>query len=357
MIKIRNLYKEVELELDKINFNNIWPGFLRTDFALYDSESVYLKDREITYDNRFIGNTSIDFDGDRLAIWQVENVDLEDKKLLAANIVHEMFHSYQFINNESRFPNDLKGLDYPMELNNFEIKYRENELIVSLFDDIEREERYEFLKEIIALRNLRRKSYGTDIDYEFAIETIEASAEYCGTIALKSISKDLYQARIEDYKDKLLNDIALLFDVRRLSYYSGTLFLLILDELEIEFSREIKGQRKSIFEEVSGSIKYNIRNTEDINYTHIEEEYKKAIADKENKFKNFFKQAYKENKLDAYICGYDPMNMIKLNNMILCSNFIMLQDSYTNEKLFLKGPLIVELEKDTIDYVREYYTS
>lgn len=38
---------------------------------------------------------------------------------------------------------------------------------------------------------------------------------------------------------------------------------------------------------------------------------------------------------DLCICGYDPMNMIKLDNKILCKTFVMLTNQNTNEKLDL----------------------
>src|SRR5690554_3255767 len=132
--KMRDLYRSIEVGLDKVDFNNIWPGFFRMEFAIYNKDRVFLKDEEIPYDERFLGNTSIDYNGRRLAIWYVEESDKEDSRELASNIVHEMFHSHQMSNNEIRFPNDLKGLDYPMDLKNYEIKHRENKLLVKALD-------------------------------------------------------------------------------------------------------------------------------------------------------------------------------------------------------------------------------
>lgn len=353
---MRKLYRKIELELDKVKFGDIWSGFSRTEFALYNNEMIFLKDGETPYDRRFLGNTSIDFKGSRLAIWKVEDVENEDSKVLASNIVHEMFHSYQYLNDEARFPNDLKGLDYPMELNNFEIKYRENKLIVSCFNEIEKEEKVDLLEEIISLRNLRRKKYGENIDYEFEIETIEGSAEYCASKALKYICKDLYKERMDDYKNKLDNDTELLFHIRRASYYTGTLFLLILDDLNIDFTQEIKGQTETIYKEVSSKIKHTKAGTEKIDYPEIEDQYIKFTEKRKNKFEDFFKNDYDTIKIDALICGYDPMNMIKDGDMILCSHFIMMEDKPSKRKVFLKGPVVVKLVKDTLNNVKEYYT-
>ena len=126
-----------------------------------------------------------------------------DSRELASNIIHEMFHSYQLSNGEKRFPNDLKGLDYPIDLKNFEIKYRENMLLIQALDSNNRDLKNNLLKEIISLRMSRLQRYGDIIKYEFAVETVEGSAEYCGTKALKFISEELYEKRIEEYKNIL----------------------------------------------------------------------------------------------------------------------------------------------------------
>lgn len=104
---MRNLYNEVDLFLDNISFNDIWPGFSRYEFALYDNESIYFKNGTIPYEQRFLGNTAIEYGGEFIAIWNVPDPQKEDVQLLAADLVHEMFHAYQRSHGENRFPDDL----------------------------------------------------------------------------------------------------------------------------------------------------------------------------------------------------------------------------------------------------------
>ncbi len=49
------------------------------------------------------------------------------------------------------------------------------------------------------------------------------------------------------------------------------------------------------------------------------------------------------------------MNMIKLENKILCSNFVMLGDIEKEDKIFISGPIVLELENDS-DRIVQYYS-
>ena len=56
-------------------------------------------------DNRFLGNTSIEYDNKYIAIWKVTESDKKNIDNLTASLIHEMFHAHQFANNEKRFFN------------------------------------------------------------------------------------------------------------------------------------------------------------------------------------------------------------------------------------------------------------
>lgn len=80
------------------------------------------------------------------------------------------------------------------------------------------------------------------------------------------------------------------------------------------------------------------------------------MADKEERFNAFLKEHNNQVNGDFTICGYDPMNMIKINNMILCYHFIMLHNEQDKESLFIKGPLMLFLKEDTNNQVYSYIT-
>ncbi|MGD9964477.1 MAG: hypothetical protein AB7S96_03900, partial [Candidatus Izemoplasmatales bacterium] len=66
------LYRNIEELIENLNFNLIYPGFTKYNFALYNEKIVVFKDLVIPHDHRFTGNTAIIYEGEYIAIWQVE---------------------------------------------------------------------------------------------------------------------------------------------------------------------------------------------------------------------------------------------------------------------------------------------
>ena len=60
---------------------------------------------------------------------------------------------------------------------------------------------------------------------------------------------------------------------------------------------------------------------------------------------------YKE--YPATICGYDPMNMIRVDELILCHHFIFLRNESGCIKL--DGPVLVKLKEDSNSEIVGYY--
>lgn len=351
---VRKLYDMVNNTLDNIDFNKIWYGFNKTKFALYNKKEVYLEKDIISYDDRFVGNTTIEYNGENLAIWFVEDIGEIDYQELSANIVHEMFHSYQLLKNESRFPDDIKGLSYPNILENYQFKYNENIMLVEALESKERNEKLELLLKIITSRKSRLTNFGELIRYEFLVETIEGSAEYCAIKALKSIPNYLYKSRIEKYKEILVSEQKIFFDIRKSCYFTGSLLLILLDEVGIEFCKDISNQKLTIFEQIleivdTNNIIITCPTRKMINIGFKEEllRKQKLIYD----FKNNNPIIYKG---DFSICGYDPMNMFKVKNEVFCSHFIILYNMKTKEKIFIPGPTIVVF-KDNSQIIEGYY--
>ena len=133
---MRLFFNKVNTSLDRVNFGEIYPGFHKFDFALYNDERVWFDGYDIPRDNRFFGNTSIEYEGKPIAIWYVqEDIDTLDLDLFTSNMVHEMFHAFQFEQNMfDTAPDDLKMLQYPDSTDNYLLKQRENVMLAEAVD-------------------------------------------------------------------------------------------------------------------------------------------------------------------------------------------------------------------------------
>jgi len=347
---MRELYKVVDEIIDSLDFDKIWTGFTKFKFALYDKDNVYFEDKVIPYDNRFLGNTSIEYNGDFIAIWYVENPHKKDSYILAADLVHEMFHAFQRTHGESRYPNDLKMLDYPNNVENYAIRHMENVLLADAILSDELGVKRESLENYIAMRKYRENLIGDIIKQEYYAETIEGMAEYVGSMALKQISYEKYSNRVRGFIENLKTLDNHFFDTRRLSYYAGAVFCILLSETGTSIQHKIGETEKPIFSLITESSRAK-KPTININIDDLAEKIEKYTNDKKSKFDDFFKADNKMVEGNYFICGYDPMNMIKIDDRILCSRFVMLKSNDNDEPTFIKGPVVVNLKRNSSNEV------
>lgn len=350
---MRELYKMVSEAIDIIDFDKIWPGFSKFVFALYDSTNVYFESEIIPYDNRFLGNTSIEYNGQFIAIWYVENPSNEDPQKLAANLVHEMFHAFQRTHNDNRYPNDLIMLNYPDNVENYAIKYTENLLLIDAFTNDNASMKSVFIERYLSARKYRENLIGDIIKQEYYAETIEGMAQYAGCMALKQISYEKYTSTVKGYIKILETLDDRFFDVRWLSYYTGAVLCILLSETERNLYHKIGKTEKPLYSMISENIKA-IKPATSINMKDLSKKIDKYAKDKKVKFKDLLTTATEVVEGDYFICGYDPMNMIRLDNMILCSHFVILKASDNDEPIFIQGPVAVNLKKDSYNNVCSY---
>ena len=325
------IFTEIENILKRIDYNKIWRGFSLYDFALYNQETVYFKNKTIPWDKRFLGNTVIDYDGNYIAIWELESKQNNDIEYLVADMVHEMFHVYQKQKNETRFADDLVLLTYPDDMENYQLKIIEIELLVKAFS----EKNVKALRQFIDIRNARKRLIGDIISHEYRAETIEGMAEYAGLVSLRQINQEKYKMRLNDHISKLINPNDLIYDTRRLAYYTGAILCLTLKLLNVEFYHELSVDR-TLFEIINNDQNGFIT------------EFKNHMENKQNKFNDFLKNHSEIIECNEYICGYDPMNMIRLENKILCYHFVIVGDK------FIKGPVMLNIKHGTTNQIESY---
>ena len=350
---MRELYAKVTGILNRVAFDDIWRGFSKCTFAIYDKTNVYFHDKAISYDRRFLGNTCIEYNGEYIAIWNVENPFLNDPEILAADLVHEMFHAFQQKNHESRFPSDLLLLDYPTDMENCAVKHSENLLLVKAIvaDDVQAKKI--LISQFISARKYREGLIGDTIKQEYLSETIEGMAEYAGSMALRQISPPKYEKRVGEYVKNLRALDNSFFDIRKISYYSGALFCITLSEAGKDFYHIIGDTELPLFSIAAGTTKPEKPPVEyDVNL--LSTEIGHFLNEKKRKFEEFLLSHHEEIVGSFVICGYDPMNMLKMDDMILCSHFIMLKSEENEAPIFIQGPVLVNVKIGSINEVRSY---
>jgi len=328
--KMQKLYTEIEAIISKIDFNAIWKGFKPCNFVLYDKNSVFFKDKKTPWDNRFMGNTAIEINGEQTAIWGVSNPDNEDAELLAMGIVHEMFHAFQNQQGENRRIDEFAMFTYPRDTDNYHMKMAEIHYLIKAFgenSDVD-------FEQFAVLRRARKHIIGDALRQELLAETFEGMAEYAGMMALRQISHKKFMEQLENQLIYVRNPENL-FNTRRISYYVGSILCMTLKALGMNFHHNLSESRP-LFD----LIKWKP--------TVIDESLEKFQKDMQKRFEDFKLTHVKKIEKSALITGFDPMNMERLDDEILCKNFVVLDDE------FIQGPVLLIMEKDSLRRVKGY---
>ena len=312
-------YNTANAILDTIDFNALFEGFHKYRFALYSSQEIIIDGKAIPYQDDFRGNTSKLYEGEYIAIWNMEFDPVDDPEHLAYCLVHEMFHCHQRTNHETRYPSDFELLNYPNDVENFINKYNENKYLADAYE----QQNIMLLRKFACIRESRYKAYPSMVRQELKAETLEGMAEYIGLKALERINAEKYNAIVNDYLGKLRAESNLLFDVRRLSYFSGTIFFLCLELFGFSVNN-ILDSDQTAYEQ--NSIDITDVTAEVLSYDFILCNYAELAKEKEAKIKEHIgRSKYIEG--NALICGYDPMNMFRVGDMVYCSHFVCLDEN------------------------------
>ena len=355
---MRELVEQMNKKLMLIDFNELWKGFHRIPYALYDDKTVYLENGEIPRDERFFANTAIDYEGKKLAIWNITGEpSAQDAETLTADLVHEMFHAFQQENGEKRFPHDLTTLRYPYDAENFNLKYAENKLLADAFEAVDPAQKKELFNQLCGLRQKREELIGEMIVCEYLTETAEGMADYVGTLALKVLSEEKFTLRCKDYIGKLRELAPLQLDIRRISYYSGVILLLTASAAGMDLHHTIVGAKESVWQLISLTLKPEL--PEDLSVVgdlgNIKELVIGTRAERNNEIEDFIRFFKTLKSGDFSITGYDPMNMLRVKDYILCKTFVHLTDNGSNTAEMLMGQTLLEMTPGSENKVIRYF--
>ena len=226
---LERLYYKVKNYIDTVDFSNLWRGFTPLKFALYTDKECFFDGAYIEKTDEFLANTSILYNEEWIAIWQVQGE--MNPIVLASKMIHEMFHGFQRMHKESRFFDELDALyNYKYEEGNLSLKLKENQLLCHLSTQFDREMFEEFLQ----IRKFRFDTFRYEYHYEACIEQIEGCANYVELCALKQLSAELFDKKLSAMKERIINPGNLL-PVRIICYDIGALLLYVMTENQIAF--------------------------------------------------------------------------------------------------------------------------
>ena len=344
-MNLLKLYTAVNSIIDTVDFNALFEGFHKYRFALYTSEEIIIDGKIIPYQDGFRGNTSIFYEGEYIAIWNMEFDSIDDPEQLAYCLIHEMFHCHQYTNSETRYPSDFELLNYPDDVENFVKKYNENRYLADAYEQRD----IELLRKFAYIRDIRCKIYPSMVCQELKAETLEGMAEYIGLKALEHISAEKYHAIVSDYLEKLKSESNLLFDVRRISYFTGTIFFLCLEQFGFLINN-IFDSKETAYEQ--NRIDITDVTAEIVSYSFILNNYKKLRQEKRAKVENHIKHS-KYIESDAFICGYDPMNMFRIDDVVFCSYFVCINEN--DEVKTINSAVALKLAEGSNQSIVGYY--
>ena len=338
MVRLDELYYEVKTYIDNINFDKLWKDFKPLKFALYNEYECFFDGKYIEKTNEFLGNTAISFNGEMIAIWNI--MEEIEPIILCSKMIHEMFHGFQNLNNEKRFPNEFEAIyTYQYSKENLIGKLMENNLIIELLDEFDLNK----FKRLLSLRNYRRKNFSFEYSYESKIEQIEGTANFVELQVLKQLSNPNYLLKIKSMKESII-DKKNLFPIRIVSYDIGALLLMILKENNIQFNEEFN-DITFLDKLVDDSNELSKLDT----FITIDEELNEYIL----RSKTIIEKAILKNdvllKNETQLLGFNVYNARYYNGFIVSRYFVM----YGNEKspTINYGDFVIEAKNNIVSKI------
>lgn len=349
----------LEKYLKAFDLHDYWVGFKTIPFAIFNDKIVYLFNHPNYTDHTpksyvvldktddFNGCTLILFEKIPTAIIDISYYDTDE--LLYSILVHELFHGSQYLNEESRFANELVGATYTNHPENIEIRNQER---IALWNALNIQEIYEkeyYTQQFVSFRKSRQEKFPEYVAYENFLETIEGPAFYVEYQAYQYVMPDDIRS---DFIHKLHDIEASTLNIRQSCYSSGLACCLLLDIFEPNWKKVFFCTSKPLFE-----ILLQYVSTIPVPSIEISEKAfqlsKEMDIRKQKEIENFTKKNV--SKIIAIgsikVVGFDPMNMVVMNELTFHKTFVKLQ--VNNDVMTINQPIVIKKvdEENTIFYL------
>ncbi len=328
---LERLYYEVKNYIDTVDFSKLWRGFEPLKFALYTDKECFFDGAYVEKTDEFLANTSILYNGEWIAIWYVQ--EEMNPIVLTSKMIHEMFHGFQRMHNESRVFDDLDALyHYKYEEGNLNLKLKENHLLYHLSTKFDKEMFGQFLQ----IRKYRYDTFGYAYHYESCNEQIEGTANYVELHCLKQLSAELFEKKLSAMKERII-DPGNLLPVRIICYDIGALLLYVMTENHIAFEDDFSSVTfsEAIISGIEGK-------------KHISEFSTKNLLDSFNsKASEIISKAIEKNELvtdtPCELFGVNVYDAIFYQNHIISRYFVMFGSE--DNKQIEYGDFVIETKE------------
>ncbi len=323
--------------------HTLWPDFLASAYAVYTDNTVWLFNHplneassteplEINRTDDFSADTLILYKDTPTAIVSLERYPTEADYIPV--LIHELFHGYQYAQNEQRFPDELAAISYPLTPWHVGMRKKERQQLLAAWNASTEEDVRQALTLFFSCRSERQQVYPEAVDFEQRIETIEGPALYVEQLVVQRVKNEDEQTAVNRFSSDFLDPVSFSTSIRKSCYAQGMLLCLLFDRIDPNW--------KSTFLESDVLLSTLLSNQLSFKSTPIvldslvaaEEAIKVVLAEKEKRISEFREQ-------DEYLiklCGsfsydsFDPMNVCSLNNKWLHPHHVQVRTegkSYT----------------------------
>ncbi len=321
-------------EMNNIDLTKYWPEFESVAYAFYDNKVVYLYNHPkfttpeenlhiLSWNEQFLGNTLILYEDYPTSIINTDYY--EDFESLYAILVHELFHGHQFLKEEKRFPDEMKGITYPLSQENVELRNQEREHLYQAVFAATRDEKRRSLQQFMALREKRKCVIEESLLYENLIETVEGPAWYVELNAYAEKSSLSYDCVLHKYGESLLDKDDSCLNIRKSCYSSGLFLCLLLDEISPGWKEHFLDSDNSLYDFLKQNLTFEIMPVANVVISQETVDIlRRVIEARENEFLHFSERTgyhlYIEGEMSSRMI--DPMNLVSSENKLLHTNFM-----------------------------------
>lgn len=348
---------KIEKLMNRIKLDEYWHDFKPVAYALYNTNEVLLVNHPYTnYQTQTIPSEPVFNGADTVILYHnhpTALVNLEHYETIESLypiLVHELFHGYQYLYGEKRFPDELMGSQYPLRGENIELRSREREQLYSavLYNS------QEAISTFIALREKRKAFIGKYADYEFLIESVEGTALYVELLASIKISGLSNDEILEKYSPYLLDRLESNQNIRRSGYGSGMFMCLYLDTIAGDWKERFVAADLTLYDFFKENVNWHNQSISD--EIPVTEETLVLVdlikSNRLKKFDDFEEQGdyslFIEGKFDSIY--FDPINMLTYENKTLHPAYLRV--SAGNKEYTFRQPVITYFKEQFKDIFR-----